>query len=165
MPNIPQSELPKPKSWDEFEDIVWDLYVRLWQEPHADRYGRTGQRQDGVDIVGRPHHLGHRYAGIQCKRYTEGTLSQTIVEREVANAENFVPALEEYIIATTDRRDAALQSFILQMNEEQPRPGSRGTWPWASPGGWWPLARAWPCWRGWWPPCEPVFTSWISMLA
>ena len=30
MPTVPQSELPRPKSWDEFEDIVWDLYRRLW---------------------------------------------------------------------------------------------------------------------------------------
>ncbi len=54
MPTIPQSELPKPKSWDEFEDIVWDLYTRRWRDPHADRYGRGGQPQHGVDIVGRP---------------------------------------------------------------------------------------------------------------
>jgi len=54
MPTIPQSELPRPKSWDEFEEIVWDIYQRLWKDPHAQRYGRSGQAQQGVDIYGQP---------------------------------------------------------------------------------------------------------------
>jgi hypothetical protein len=50
MPTVPGSELPVPKSWDEFEDIVWDLYSREWNDPHAQRYGVSGQAQQGVDI-------------------------------------------------------------------------------------------------------------------
>jgi hypothetical protein len=26
--SIAQTEIPKPKSWDEFEDLVWDCYAR-----------------------------------------------------------------------------------------------------------------------------------------
>ncbi len=28
MPIPATSDLPKPKSWDEFEDIVWEIYTR-----------------------------------------------------------------------------------------------------------------------------------------
>lgn len=65
MPNIVQTEIPRPKSWDEFEDLVCDLYARCWNDPNADRYGRAGQRQHGVDICGRPPALGGRCAGVQ----------------------------------------------------------------------------------------------------
>lgn len=42
MPDPPRSELHPPKSWDEFEDIVLDLYTWHWDDPNADRYGRSG---------------------------------------------------------------------------------------------------------------------------
>jgi tetratricopeptide (TPR) repeat protein len=119
MPTVPQSELPKPKSWDEFEDIVWDLYKRVWGDPDAQRYGRTGQAQQGVDIYGRPARLGGRYAGIQCKRYDATKLTRAAVEKEIAKAEEFEPALAEYIVATTDRRDATLQRDVREIDEER----------------------------------------------
>jgi len=86
MPTIPQSELPIPKSWDEFEHIVCDLYSRTWNDPHAQRHGRTGQPQQGVDIYGQPSGLGGRYVGIQCKRYNDGRLTRTKIEAEIAKA-------------------------------------------------------------------------------
>jgi tetratricopeptide (TPR) repeat protein len=119
VPNIPQTELPKPKSWDEFEDIVTDLYMRLWGDPHVKRYGRTGQAQQGVDVYGRPTHLGGDYAGVQCKRYDAGTLDLKIIEDEVAKADGFEPPLAEYAIATTDRRDAKLQKAVRLVTQER----------------------------------------------
>ena len=123
MPNIPQSELPRPKSWDEFEDIVWDLYTRLWDDPNAQRYGRSGQAQQGVDIYGQPARLGGGYVGIQCKRYDAGTLTRARIEAEIAKAETFTPPLTEYLIATTEPRDAALQAVIREVNQERQAAG------------------------------------------
>ncbi|MDY6875891.1 MAG: tetratricopeptide repeat protein [Chloroflexota bacterium] len=123
MPTVPQSELPIPRSWDEFEDIVADLYSRMWDDPNTQRYGRTGQAQQGVDICGRPPHLHGRYAGVQCKRYSDRTLAQRKIEREIAKAENFSPPLAEYIIATTEHRDAKLQQVVRQINEERQSAG------------------------------------------
>jgi hypothetical protein len=119
MPTVPQSELPRPKSWDEFEDIVWDLYVRLWSDPSAQRYGRSGQAQQGVDIYGQPGHLGGQYAGIQCKRYDAGNLTQAKIEAEIAKAETFDPPLAEYLIATTEPRSATLQQAVRKISEER----------------------------------------------
>jgi len=123
MPTIPQSELPVPKSWDEFEDIVADLYARAWDDPHTRRYGRTGQAQQGVDICGRPARLRGRYAGVQCKRYEPGTLTLKAVEAEIAKAEEFKPPLAEYTIATTARRDARLQEAVRLITQEREAAG------------------------------------------
>ncbi len=58
MPNPPTTNLPRPKSWDEFEDICADVLKYLWKDPYTVRHGRSGQKQDGVDIYGQPEHLG-----------------------------------------------------------------------------------------------------------
>ena len=123
MPTIPQSEIPCPKSWDEFEDIVADLYARAWDDPHTRRYGRAGQAQQGVDICGRPARLQGRYAGVQCKRYEWGTLTLKAVEAEIARAEEFKPPLAEYTIATSERRDARLQEAVRLITQEREAAG------------------------------------------
>jgi len=123
MPTVPQSELPIPKSWDEFEDIVADLYARAWDDPHTRRYGRTGQAQQGVDICGRPARLQGHYAGVQCKRRERGTLTLEAVEAEIARAEEFKPPLAEYTIATTARRDARLQEAVRLITQEREAAG------------------------------------------
>lgn len=119
MPNIPQGELPKPKSWDEFEDICWDLYTRLWEDAYADRYGSSGEPQHGVDILGHPKHLDGKCAGVQCKRYEVGKLTRAKIRREILEADKFTPTLAEYIIATTDARTAGIQSFVEQTSQDR----------------------------------------------
>ena len=41
---------PKPRNWEDFEDIVVDLYRRLHHQHNYQRYGRSGQKQFGVGI-------------------------------------------------------------------------------------------------------------------
>ncbi len=119
MPSIPSSQLPKPKSWDELEDIVWELYAREWKD--AQRNGRSGQAQHGVDICGQPQALASAWAGIQCK-VTEH-LSMKEIKAEVAKAEHFQPALGQYQIATTAPRDANVQHKIRLLTEQRKRQG------------------------------------------
>ncbi len=114
MPSPPTTNLPHPKSWDEFEDICADILKRLWNDPYIVRNGRSGQKQDGVDIYGQPEHLGgassEKYAGAQCKKTDE--LDIAIVEEEVEKAEGFRPSLSEYLVMTTAARDATLQEEV-----------------------------------------------------
>ena len=49
---IYQRIIKKPKNWDEFEAIVWDLFRRSWQDEDAQRYGRSGQELHGIDVFG-----------------------------------------------------------------------------------------------------------------
>lgn len=117
MPTPPTSDLPKPKSWDEFEDIVWEIYMRKWQDSHAQRYGRNGQRQNGVDIYVKQNN-SDSYVAVQCKRYEDGKLSKKIIEDEVAKAGSFTPPISEYIIATTESRDTKIQDSVRELNEK-----------------------------------------------
>jgi hypothetical protein len=106
--------LPRPKSWDEFEDICADVLKRLWNDPYIVRNGRSGQKQNGVDIYGHPGHLGRstlgKYAGAQCKDTYE--LRITTVEEQVEKAKGFNPPLSEYLLMTTAARDATLQEEV-----------------------------------------------------
>ena len=116
MPTVAQSDIPPPRSWDEFEDLVRDLYARAWGDPHTQRHGRSGQPQQGVDIYGRPRDLGGRYAGIQCKRYAEGKLTGRGIKAEIAKAEQFSPPLADYTIATSEPCDAPLQEQVRDID-------------------------------------------------
>jgi hypothetical protein len=118
MPTPSTSDLPKPKSWDEFEDMIWEIYKRKWHDNHAQRYGRSGQAQNGIDIYGRQNSSG-KYIGVQCKRYKDNKLNEKIIKAEIVKAEGFSPPLSEYIIATTASRDEKLQKLVRSLNEER----------------------------------------------
>lgn len=117
MPTDAHSEIRPPQSWDEFELIVRDLYAHEWGDRRTQLHGRSGQRQHGVDLYGRPRALSGQYAGIQCKRSAEGKLTRQHIDAEIAEAEQFTPPLAEYIIATTESRDAQLQEHVRAINQ------------------------------------------------
>src|ERR1044071_9160136 len=108
MPSPTTTNLPLPKSWDEFEDIATDVLRARWATPHVTRNGRSGQAQHGVDIYGRATHLGQRYAGAQCKLVD--SLSVRELEQIVKDADAFQPALAEFLVMTSVPRDAKLQA-------------------------------------------------------
>ncbi len=116
MVSFATAKLPVPESWDEFEDIVSDIIQIAWKDPFSIRNGRLGQRQDGVDIYGKPHYLNGKYAGVQCKNKE---ISKKEVEEEIIKAEKFKPSLEEYIIATTSKRDSSIQEDVRLIDEER----------------------------------------------
>jgi hypothetical protein len=117
MPTPATTDLPRPKSWDEFEDICADLLKRSWNTPYVTRNGRQGQQQKGVDIYGQPSYLAHKsstpYAGVQCKKVDKLTIAD--IEKEVEKAKSFIPQLDQYIIMTTLYRDANLQEQVRQL--------------------------------------------------
>ena len=113
MPTLASSELPVPKSWEEFEDICADLFGRIWDDPNIVRYGRLGQNQNGVDIRGRLP--DGRLAGVQCKRKRQWPVAELTtkeIDDEVAEAIKFEPPLSEFTIATTAPNDAKLQAHV-----------------------------------------------------
>ncbi len=118
MPTPSTSDLPKPKSWNEFEDIVWDIYTRRWQDPHAQRYGRSGQAQKGVDIYGRQSNSDKNIA-VQCKRFEDKSFKTTTITLEVEKTEKLTFPISEYLIATTTSRDTEIQDFVMKLNQER----------------------------------------------
>lgn len=120
MPTPSTAKWPKPRSEDEFEDIVVDFLRIRWKDPNAQRHGRRGQRQHGVDIVGHPPWLAGRTAGGQCKN-TE-VLSLAEVVAEVTKAKTFPGGLAEFYVITTGDRDAALQAAVREHFRANPAP-------------------------------------------
>ena len=118
------SHLDPPKSWEELEEICADLFSREWKDNNATRYGRQGQRQNGVDIYGRPDR--EKYAAVQCKgrsKWPPDPLTIKDIDAEVTKAKRFTPKLAEYIIATVDPNDKAVQDYARKLTERHSRTG------------------------------------------
>lgn len=116
MPTISSSVVPPPKSWDEFEDITLAAAKLRWNSTDFQRNGRSGQKQDGVDVFG--HDDDDRHIGVQCKNTVDGITLAT-VEKEIALAESFEPPLDRLYIATTAKRDAPLQQDVRKLSAER----------------------------------------------
>ena len=116
MPIIATAQLPPPSSWEEFEQICADLFSLEWGDKKLVRHGRTGQRQNGVDIHGKPATGGS--GGVQCKGkriWPPKKLTAAEVTAEVKKARKFAPALTEFIVVTTADDDAKLQAHARQI--------------------------------------------------
>ncbi|MCG5076490.1 restriction endonuclease [Paraburkholderia tagetis] len=108
-----------PRSWEQFEELCADVFQSAWRDPALVRHGRAGQRQNGVDIVGRN---GAIYPiGIQCKRRSKWPVSKlTIkeVDAEIKDALNFKPSLKVFYILTTAPDDVLLLDHVRRINEQ-----------------------------------------------
>jgi hypothetical protein len=124
MPLPATAHLPRPKSEDEFEDMVLDALRIRWKDPDANRNGRRGQRQCGVDICGRPENLGGRFAGAQCKNVPTASLNMMIqIEAEVTEAEEFKQPLAKFYFVVAANRDAPLQQAVRDISSAREKEG------------------------------------------
>lgn len=120
MPTLAHTNIPTPKSWDEFEDIVLTALQIRWLNPDLTRHGRPGQKQNGVDIYGKDDK--DLFVGVQCKNTVEG-VTETLISKEVQSAKSFVPAITRLIIATTARRDVSIQEYCRTQSKVQAKAG------------------------------------------
>ncbi|MBU2615535.1 MAG: hypothetical protein KKC19_00330 [Nanoarchaeota archaeon] len=116
MPTFTTSKLPLPKSWDEFEDISADIIKKIWKCDYIIRNGRSGQKQNGVDIYGKPPRFKGEYSGVQCKD-KKTTFEE--IEGETNKAEDFKPTLKEFIFTIGSFRDASLQEKIRILDHKR----------------------------------------------
>ena len=117
MSDLAATQIPKPRDAQAFERCNEVLWRCILNDDNVQCYGRSGQSQHGVDLVGRRGGKSDRIAGIQCKLKGEGQLlSEREVRDEVEKALGFKPPLSEYIIVTTAPDDAKLQSVALELS-------------------------------------------------
>lgn len=121
MPTIASSQVPPPKSWEEFEDITLSAAKQRWNSSKFYANGRKGQAQSGVDVWG--HDSAGEHIAVQCKNTVSG-VSLQVVETEIANAEGFEPKLDHLYIATTAPRDAGLQRQVRQVSTARKAAGN-----------------------------------------
>lgn len=115
-------QIPKPKSWMDFENLCHLLFVAIWNDPYAEKNGRSGQKQKGVDVFGSPNQQYGIYDGVQCKGKNVNygsAASINEIEQEIAKAENFSPPLRHWIFATTAPVDASLQEEFRKRSTER----------------------------------------------
>ncbi len=112
---------PKPRDWNAFEDIVCDVFSRKYGRYNLQRYGRNGQRQNGVDIAGL---VSDGVLGIQCKHHPLGNIEEDEIEKEIQRSEAFRPNLSKYVLATSADRDVKVHSFVLETSEQRIQDGT-----------------------------------------
>lgn len=115
MPTAANLELPRPRDWNEFEDICLSISKIRWANPNFYRFGRSGQKQDGVDIYGEGQ-LG-QLIGVQCKNTLINNLNMDIINYEISNAELYTPPIAEMYIATSAVRDVNAQREVARLSQ------------------------------------------------
>ena len=107
---------PKPRDWNTFEDIVADVVSRKYQTYNLQRYGRGGQKQYGVDIVGP---ITEGLLGIQCKHHPDRNIPIKEINDEIGKSQEFSPGLQELMIATSASRDTTAHKHVLEVSEKR----------------------------------------------
>jgi hypothetical protein len=120
-----------PNDSTAFESLCLDLWREIWNDPNAQKNGRSGQPQAGVDVFGQ--HQG-KWVGVQCKQ-KDGLLWSKVtvkeLEAEVIAAKQFNPPLAEFILATTGPRDAKVQTRAREFTDEHKQQGLFSVVAWA----------------------------------
>src|SRR5215468_416842 len=121
-----EKQIAPPKSWEQFEELCLVLFRAIWGDPTAQKNGRRGQPQHGVDIFGMPGRARGSFHGIQCKGKDAGygsVLTVTELNSEVEKADLFVPPLKNFTLATTAPRDVHLQQHARELSEARAKHG------------------------------------------
>ena len=125
MFSLDQLQLLPPNKWEDLENLVKDLFRAEWRDFHAQRHGRQGQAQQGVDVFAQPSSVPG-WAGVQCKNkdlLIRAKLTVKELRDEVRKARSFQPPLGQFIIATTAARDARLQLEARRITDRHSRRG------------------------------------------
>ncbi|HEM7541115.1 TPA: hypothetical protein U2J55_000110 [Providencia rettgeri] len=122
-------DYPIPAYWQDFERLTCEICKVLWKDPTAQRHGRAGQSQGGIDISGRNNsHDGQRVV-VQCKKRAlknkrsmetpANSLTIREIDDEIKEFINSRKKAASYIIATTGPRDTVLQNHVDEINDSK----------------------------------------------
>jgi cellulose synthase operon protein C len=93
-------EIPKPRDWQAFQRNCALLFRAELNDPNAQEYGRLGQNQRGIDVLGKRNGNPDHYVGVQC-RLIPKPLSEEVILRDCRAALGLQAGLKEIIFATT----------------------------------------------------------------
>jgi hypothetical protein len=112
-------QIAPPKGWEKFEDLTLSLFQAIWADPLAQKNGRKGQPQHGVDVFGTPARETGGFHGVQCKGKDQAYGRPATVKEikvELAKAEKFTPKLKSWVFATTSPVDGRLQQSARELS-------------------------------------------------
>lgn len=119
-------QIAPPREWSKFEDLCLALFKEVWNDPLAQKNGRKGQAQHGVDVFGSKGGDPRVLWGVQCKGKDAnygGKPTRAELERELAKAEGFKPTLAGWVFATTAPTDADLQEAAREISFQRAQSG------------------------------------------
>jgi cellulose synthase operon protein C len=93
-------EIPKPRDWQAFQRNCVLLFRGELNDPNAQEYGRGGQDQRGIDILGRRGDNPDHYVGVQCRLIVK-PLKEAVILKDCQAALELKAGLKEIIFATT----------------------------------------------------------------
>jgi hypothetical protein len=112
-------QIPRPRHWQEFEELCLALFREVWKDALAQKNGRNGQPQHGVDVWGAVDGSRSTFQGVQCKGKDE-SLGASVTEAEliaeIGKADKFEPALEHWVLATTAPADAEIERVAREIS-------------------------------------------------
>jgi len=97
--------------------MVCELFGEIWQDPHAQEFGRQGQKQDGVDIIGR-RRGNKKYEAVQAT--IELPLTKRKIRKNYDASSELGIELDCFVIASINRRDVELQKFAAKLSSTGP---------------------------------------------
>lgn len=127
---------PAPTRWQEFEELCLDIWTVIWEDDTAQKNGRQGNPQKGVDVFGIPKGE-EQMQGVQCKgktNYDKKTVTKTELDKEIAKAEKFEPPLSHFYMATSGGVGSEIQEYANKLSIERKKQGKFGVsimgWDW-----------------------------------
>ena len=106
---------PIPADWQHFERLSIAIMSAVFQKRFR-QYGRSGQRQDGVDLY--CEHDG-TFIAVQCKGRNQGyasRLSPDDINKAVKSTERFQHKIDEFYILTTGPDDKNLEQRAFELS-------------------------------------------------
>ena len=115
-------QIVPPRDWAVFEDLCLAIFRAEWNDVLAQKNGRNGQPQHGVDVYGSPRPERDLLYGVQCKGKDRNYAAKATVDElkiELAKAEKFTPSLAHWIFATSAIKDGKLQQTARELSAER----------------------------------------------
>ncbi|MDR3668830.1 MAG: restriction endonuclease [Ignavibacteriaceae bacterium] len=116
--SLSSTSLPKPKNWQDFENKVCELFECVLDDPNTQQNGRSGQKQNGVDVYGYRNRSEYCLVGVQCKKKYNTNVTDKELLAEVKKAKNFKPQIAEFILVTTAPRNQKIQETARQITRD-----------------------------------------------
>jgi hypothetical protein len=113
--------LPKLENSNDFEELIRDLYAFKFKNPNLQRYGRSGQKQNGIDIVGigGKDYVSNANFVIQCKNHVVDINDQKIcseIDSELASFNKSSFQKDDYYFVTSAKNSEKIINHVKEVN-------------------------------------------------
>ena len=99
-------EIPKPKDWQTFQRNCVLLFREELNDPNTQEYGRLGQNQRGIDILGKRNGDPQSLCRHPVPTHYKKPLTETVIIRDCREPRQKIEAgLKEIVFATTAPND------------------------------------------------------------